>query len=100
MTKSFKAFNIKSVPRSQNFDADLLANTASKLIPPEGLSPDTFSIELMYMPSIPNNVTSWKIFDDGIQILDFLTAQGTFKDFSRDEVEHEKYMSDNNSLPT
>ena len=64
MTNYFLAFNIKSVPRSQNFDADLLANTASRLIPPEGLSPQTFSIELMYRPSIPDNVTNWKLFDD------------------------------------
>ena len=38
-SNSFLAFNIKFVPRSQNFDTDLLANTASRLIPPEGLSP-------------------------------------------------------------
>ena len=56
MTNSFKDFNIKSTPRSLNFDADILANTASRLIPPEGLSHDTFSIELMYRPSIPYNV--------------------------------------------
>ena len=74
MTNSFKAFNIKFVPISQNFDADLLANTPSRFIPPEGLSPDTFSIELMYIPSIPDNVTSWKDFYDDLHILDFLTA--------------------------
>ena len=93
-TSSFKAFNIKSVPRSQNFDADLLENIASRLIPPEGISPGTFSIELIYMPSIPDNVTSWKIFDDDVQILDFLTNQDTFKYFSIDEVKHEKSLSD------
>ena len=49
----------------------------------------------MYMPSIPENVTNWKIFDDDIQILDFLTVQDTFKEFSIDEVEHEKSLSDN-----
>ena len=47
------------------------------------------------MPSIPDNVTSWKIFDDDVQNLDFLTAQDTFKYFSIDEVEHEKSLSDN-----
>ena len=44
MNNSFSAFNIKYVPRSQNFDADLLVNTTSRLIPPEGLSPQNFSI--------------------------------------------------------
>ena len=32
----FEYFNINSVPRSQNFDANLLANVASKLIPTKG----------------------------------------------------------------
>ena len=96
MTNSFKSFNIKYVPRSQNFDADLLENTASRLIPLEGMSPTTFSTELMYRPSIPDNVTSWKIFDDDVQILDFLTSQDTFKYFAIDEVEHEKSLSNNN----
>ena len=49
----------------------------------------------MYRPSIPDNVTNWKIFDDDVQILDFLTTQDSFKDFSIDEVEHEKSCSDN-----
>ena len=64
MTDSFSSFNIKSVCRSQNFNDDLLANTTSRLIPPEGLSPQTFSIELMYKPYIPDNVTNWNVFDD------------------------------------
>ena len=72
MTNSFSTFNIKYVPRSQNFDVDLLANTASRIISLKGLSPQTFSIELMYRPSIPNNVTSWKVFDEDHHILDFL----------------------------
>ena len=85
MMSSFKSFNIKYVPISQNFDVDLLANTTSRLIPPEGLTLDTFFIELMYQPSIPDSVTSWKIFDDDVQILDFLTAQDTFKYFVIDD---------------
>ena len=64
MINSFSEFNIKFVPRSQNFDVDLLANTASRLILPKGLSPQNFSIELMYRPSILDNVTNWKVFDD------------------------------------
>ena len=95
MTNSFQSFNIKSISRSQNFDDDLLANTTSRLMPPEGLSPKNFSIELMYRPSIPDNVTNWKIFDDDVPIIDFLTAQDTFKDFYIDEFKHEKSLSDN-----
>ena len=98
MTNSFSAFNIKYVPRSQNFDADLLANTASRLIAPEGLSPQTFSIELMYRPSIPDNVTNWKVFDDDQQILDFLSSQDTFKGMEINKVDHEKSLSNPSNI--
>jgi hypothetical protein len=56
--KSFAAFNISSVPHSLNCDVDLLANVASRLVPSNGLMPDTFSVEILYMPSIPDNITN------------------------------------------
>ena len=98
MTNSFSVFNIKYVPRSQNIDADLLANTASILIPPEGLSPQNFSIELMYRTSILENVTNWKVFDDDQQVLDFLAAQDTFEGMAIHETDHEKYLSDPSNI--
>ena len=52
----FDAFNINSVPRSQNQEAYLLANVASKLIPSENLTPDLFSVEFIFRPSIPDNI--------------------------------------------
>jgi ribonuclease HI len=60
----FDAFNISHVLRSLNFDVDLLANVASRIIPPKNLLPDTFSMEFLYRPSIPDNVTNWRVFDD------------------------------------
>jgi ribonuclease HI len=50
---SFDAFNINSIPHD-NTDADILANAASRLIPPD----NDFSIEMMFRPSIPDNVRS------------------------------------------
>ena len=55
----FLAFNISPIPRSQNAAADLLANFASKLLPSKDYSPDRFSVELIFRPSIPDNVTNW-----------------------------------------
>ena len=52
----FDAFNIISVPRVQNQEADLLANVASKLIPSENFTLDFFSVELIFRPSIPDNI--------------------------------------------
>jgi hypothetical protein len=60
----FSAFNIKSIPRLNNYEADLLANVASKLFPAEGLSPNAFLIELLFKTSVPNNITNCRVFDD------------------------------------
>jgi hypothetical protein len=60
----FYAFNINCIPILGNFDADLLANVASKKFSTERLSPNTFSIDLLFRPSIPDNVTNWRVFDD------------------------------------
>ena len=64
----FEAFNINSIPRFQNQEVNFLANVASKLVPP-----NTFSIELIFGPSIPDNITNWRVFDDDMQVLNFLT---------------------------
>jgi hypothetical protein len=74
----FFAFNIKSIPRLNNSEADLLANVASKLFPAEGLSPNAFSIELLFRPSVPDNVTNWRVFDDDQQIISFFHMEDTF----------------------
>jgi ribonuclease HI len=58
LMSKFFAFNINSIPRLNNSEADLLDNVASKLLPAEGLSPDAFSIELLFRPSVPDNITN------------------------------------------
>ena len=90
----FDAFNIISVPRSQNQEADLLANVASKLIPSENLTPDFFSVELIFRPSIPDNIFNWRVFDNDVQVLNFLMNEDTFKYSAIDEVTHEENMQD------
>jgi ribonuclease HI len=64
LMNKFFAFNINSIPRLNNVEVDLLANVASKLLPAEGLSPDAFFVELLFRPSVPDNITNWRVFDD------------------------------------
>jgi ribonuclease HI len=64
LMNKFLTFNINSIPRLSNSEVDLLANVASKLFPVEGLSPNTFSVELLFRPSIPDNITNWQVFDE------------------------------------
>jgi hypothetical protein len=39
-------------------EVDLLANVDSKLLHAEGLSPNALSVELLFRPSIPDNITN------------------------------------------
>jgi ribonuclease HI len=90
----FSAFNINSIPRMSNSEASLLANVASKLLPTEGFSPNAFSIELLFRPSIPDNITSWRVFDDNQQIINFLHMEDTFHDAVIDECTHDENIRD------
>jgi hypothetical protein len=61
---NFFAFNTNSIPRLNNSEVDFLANVASKLFHAEGLSPNAFSVELLFRPSVSDNITNWRAFDD------------------------------------
>ena len=87
-TITINAFNISSIPRYLNQEADLLANVASRLIPSEGILTDAFSVELLFRPSIPDNIANWRVFNDDQQLIDFLTFKDTFKDAILDEMTH------------
>jgi hypothetical protein len=76
----FTAFEIKFVPRAQNSDAYLLAKVSSKLIPSEEFSHDRFSIELLFRPSVPDNITNSRVFNDDEHIISFITQKDTYKD--------------------
>ena len=52
----------------------------------------------MYRPSIPDNVTNWKVFNDDQQILDFLSSQNTFEGMAIDKEDHEKSLYDPSNI--
>eukprot|EP00253_Pinus_taeda_P008509 PITA_08509 len=98
----FLAFNISPIPRSQNAAADLLANVASKLLPSEDYSPDRFSEELIFRPSIPDNITNWRVFNHDEDIIHFLTSNKSYNDQIIDESDHDLQMKEKheeNSIP-
>ena len=74
----FEAFNIKSILHSDNFEAEMLANATSNLITSDDFTNDKFSIEWIYMPSIADNISSCRIFDDDQEIINFLHSEDTF----------------------
>jgi ribonuclease HI len=99
LINEFSAFNINSIPRSSNAEADLLANVASKLLPAEGLSPNAFSVELLFRPSVPDNISNWRVFDDDQQIINFLHMEETFQGAVIDEQTHDDNLHDFTVIP-
>jgi hypothetical protein len=95
LIKSFDAFNISQVPRSLNLYVDLLSNVSSRIIHYENLLPDKFSVELLYRPSIPNNVTNWRVFDEDKQIIGFLHQEDTVKDSIIEEYQNDREINAN-----
>ena len=75
----FKYFNINFIPRDKNIVIDPFVTVASLLSPLEDFEISKFSIELIYWPSIPNNITNWRVFDDDQHIIHFLTSEETFQ---------------------
>jgi ribonuclease HI len=88
----FLTFNINSIPRLSNSEADLLANVACKLLPAKGLSPNTFLVELLFRPSIPDNITNCRVFDDDPEIIIFFHMEDTFQDAVIDEITHDENL--------
>lgn len=100
LTSYFSTFNISLVPRMQNESVDLLANVAYRLIPSEDFSPDRFLIELIFRPSIPNNVTNLRVLNNDVDIVNFLTSEGSYEEKIIDEQEHDlQIKNDQNQNP-
>jgi hypothetical protein len=91
LIENFEAFNITVIPRTKNTLVDSLATAASRISPLEDYEASRFTVELLYKPSVPNNISNWKVFEGDEQIINFLTNQDNFKDLAiDDEVFQEK----------
>jgi hypothetical protein len=51
---------------------------------------DGFSVEIMFRPSIPDNVMNWRVFNNDTQIINFLTSSNVFQDSVIDDEAHEQ----------
>ena len=92
LINKFKAFNIKSIPRSMNSEVDMLANATPNLCLSDDFSHDKFSVELIYRSSIPDNIMNWRVFKDNEQIIHFLHLEDTFKGLIIDDEQHEALL--------
>jgi hypothetical protein len=94
LIEHFETFNITMVPRKNNTLVDSLATAASRLSPLEDHEASRFTMELLYKPSVPNNMSNWKVFEGDEQIIDFLTYQENFKDLAIDDEVFQEQLAE------
>jgi hypothetical protein len=90
LIERFEAFNITTIPRAKNILVDFLATTASRLLPLEDYEASQLTVEILSKPSVPNNISNWKLFEGDEQITNFLTNQDNFKDLVIDDEEFQE----------
>ena len=71
-----------------NATPDTLDNAAARFTPLR----DGFSIEMIYKPSVPDNITNLRVFDDNQQVLEFMINTEVFKDTVIEEDEHDQIL--------
>jgi ribonuclease HI len=74
------ALNLIAIPREQNSKADELAVATSTFQLPDSLIDENISVEVIFRPSVPDNVNHWQVFDDDKQVIKFLTHMHEFSD--------------------
>jgi hypothetical protein len=77
-----------------------LANATSKYTPLN----DGFFVEIMYRPSIPDNIMNLRVFNNDTQIINFLTNSDVFQESVIDDEAHEQelqsYQDEANKIKT
>jgi ribonuclease HI len=74
------ALNLSVTPREQNSKVDELAVVASTLQRLDSLIDENISVEVIFRPSVPDNLKHWQVFDDDKQVIKFLTHMHEFSD--------------------
>jgi hypothetical protein len=90
LIEHFEDFNITAILRANNTLVDSLAKANSRLSPLEDYESSRFTVELIYKPSVPNNISNWKFFEGDEQIIIFLTNHDNFKDLAIDDEEFQE----------
>jgi hypothetical protein len=94
LIEHFEYFNITVIPKAKNILVDSLASAASILSPLGDYEASQFIVELLYKPSVPNNISNWKVFDGEEQIISFLTNQDNFKNLTIDDEEFQEKLTE------
>jgi len=92
----FLAFNIQFLPREGDRKAGSLAIAARNFNPPKNLLL-RYEVELRHIPSIPNNVKNYQVFEDYEQMKRFIDVVGEFTSSIIDKGEEKEADQEPNS---
>ena len=80
LSKTFKIMSLEATPREENHMADALVVSASTLQPCEGPLHDLCKMEVLFRPSVPDNLEYWQVFEHDDQIIRFMENNKEFTD--------------------
>jgi hypothetical protein len=78
----FDAIDLIAIPRDQNSLANSLVVAASTLQPSKDLMKGEGKLEIIFRPSVPNNIDHWQVFKDDEQVLRFIHNVKEFSSFN------------------
>ena len=81
---SFMFFELSYIPRAMNHLSDSLAVSTSLFVPPLRRKM-SYDIQVKYMPSLPDNVRFWKVFENDDELSKFLQVVDEFSDMHIDQ---------------
>ena len=73
----------------------MLATSAARMVPTN----NKCSNELLFSPSVLDNITNMRVFDDDQQILECVMNDDTFKGSIIDDEEHQANLQTGNFIP-
>lgn len=85
LMEDVEALNVKLIPRRKNIVIDVLGISTSALQPIERKKHKRFFMELVFAPSIPENIINLQVFQDDQHILEFIMCSGLFEDQTIDD---------------
>ena len=90
----FEALNIKSIPTRENMVTNALIISASALQLVERTKLKWFLVELVFAPSILDNIRNFQVFQDDQHILKFIMCCGHFEGQEIDDILDNKPKND------
>jgi hypothetical protein len=95
----FDAMDLIAIPREQNSLPDSLVVATSTLEPPEDLMKGEGKLEIIFRPSVPDNIDHSEVFKDDEHVLRFKHNVKEFSNFNVSYKEEGKeYVEDDNPI--